>query len=87
MTVALNDTAVAGAVPAPTPEAIEITRNFIFESLMETADLAASHAVSLREAASRGDTRTCEMHIRQLRACILAAIGTYKDLNRNGGAK
>lgn len=72
---------------SPSPEAISAGRALVFEAIMEAADLAASHASSLYEAAYRGDERTVEMHLRSLRKCVLAAIADFKDLKNEGGAR
>jgi hypothetical protein len=56
-----------------------------FESVVETVDLAASYARSASEAAWRGDRMTLEVHLRQLRLCVIAAIQTFKELGDCAG--
>jgi hypothetical protein len=65
--------------------ALSAVRDFIWDDLVRTADLAGSYARSLAEAAFRGDRRTAEVHIRQLRSCVVTAIQDFKDLVDDGG--
>jgi hypothetical protein len=71
-------------------EAISAARDLAFEALVETASLGESYARSLSEAAWRGDRTTVELHIRQWRSCLLAAIDAFKQLDvveaRGGGS-
>jgi hypothetical protein len=62
-------------------EAIAAVRDLAFEGLVEAGSLAESYARSLTEAAWRGDRSTVEVHLRQLRACIVAAIDVFKQLD------
>src|SRR5271169_610412 len=61
----------------PTPEAMAAARDLAFESLIEVGSLAESYSRSLTEAAWRGDQPTVEIHLRQLRACVLACIDFF----------
>jgi hypothetical protein len=66
---------------SPSPEAIAAARDLAFEGLVEAGSLAESYSRSLSEAAWRGDRLTVEVHLRQLRACVLAAIDAFKGLD------
>jgi hypothetical protein len=74
----------------PSPEAIRAARDLTYEALVETAALAESDSRSLVEAAWRADSATVETHLRQLRACVVAAIDVFKMPNgvekKGGGA-
>ena len=73
----------------PSPEAVAAAHDLAFEALVETAALAESYARSLREAAWRAEAVTVKTHVLQLRACIVAVIGTFKeleDVEKIGGA-
>ncbi len=74
----------------PSAAAIAAARDLVFDGLIETSSLAESYSRSLAEAAWRGDRSTVEVHLRQLRACILASIGIFKQLDgveaKGGGA-
>ena len=63
------------------PTAIGAARDLIFEALTETGSLAESYSRSLTEAAWRGDQSTVEVHLRQLRACVVASIDFFKHLD------
>lgn len=63
------------------PETFAAARDLAFESLIETGSLAESYARSLTEAAWRGDRSTVEIHLRQLRARVLACIDFFKRLD------
>lgn len=63
------------------PDAILAARDLIFEGLIEAGSLAESYSRSLTEAAWRGDQSTVEVHLRQLRACVVAGIGMFKELD------
>jgi hypothetical protein len=89
------DTAPTGSQAPPdsrsaSPGAIAAARDIAFEGLVEAGSLAESYSRSLAEAAWRGDRPTVEVHLRQLRACVVASIGIFKELNRveakGGGA-
>jgi hypothetical protein len=62
------------------PEAIAAARDLAFEGLVEAGSLAESYSRSLAEAAWRGDQATVEVHLRQLRDCVVAGIGIFKEL-------
>jgi hypothetical protein len=66
---------------APSSEAIAAARDLVFEGLIEAGSLAESYSRSLTEAAWRGDRSTVEVHLRQLRACIVTGIGIFKQLD------
>ena len=74
----------------PSAEAFETARDLVFDGLVEAGSLAESFSRSLAEAAWRGDRSTVEVHLRQLRACIVTSIGIFKQLDRieakGGGA-
>jgi hypothetical protein len=74
----------------PSAEAMATARDLVFEGLVEAGSLAESYSRSLAEAAWRGDRSTVEVHLRQLRACIVASIGIFKQLDgveaKGGGA-
>jgi hypothetical protein len=63
----------------PSPELISAQRDQVFEEIERQADLAASYARSIGEAAFRGDQVTIIVHLRQLRECLLAMFATQKD--------
>ena len=65
----------------PSPQAVAAARDTTFEGLVETAALMESLARSLSEAAWRADRLTVEVHLRQLRACVLAGIDMFKMLD------
>jgi hypothetical protein len=56
-------------------------RDLIFEGLVEAGSLAESYSRSLTEAAWRGDRGTVEVHLRQLRSCVVAGIDFFKRLD------
>jgi hypothetical protein len=74
-------TALSEPKQAASPEAVSACRDLVFESLIETGSLAESYSRSLTEAAWRGDRSTVEVHLRQLRACVLAAIDIFKQID------
>jgi hypothetical protein len=63
----------------PSPELISALRDQVFEEIERQADLAASFARSLGEAAYRGDEMTTAVHLRQLRDCCVTMFKAYKD--------
>jgi hypothetical protein len=67
-------------IDPPSPEAVSAGHDLVFESLVEAGALAESFSRSLTEAAWRGDRATVEVHLKQLRACIIAGIGIFKQL-------
>jgi hypothetical protein len=77
-------------VESASAEAVAAGRDLVFEGLIEAGSLAESYSRSLTEAAWRGDRSTVEVHLRQLRACIVASIGIFKQLDgveaKGGGA-
>jgi hypothetical protein len=66
------------------PEAIAAARDLVFEGLVEAGSLAESYSRSLVEAAWRGDRSTVEIHLRQLRACVVVSIGIFKQIDGVG---
>ena len=74
----------------PCADAIAAARDLVFEGLVEAGSLAESYSRSMTEAAWRGDRSTVEVHLRQLRACTVALIGIFKQLDgveaKGGGA-
>ena len=62
------------------PAAISAARDLVFE-VVEAGSLAESYSRSLTEAAWRGDLSTVEVHLRQLRACVVTSIGIFKQLD------
>jgi hypothetical protein len=85
MTASLEIAKASSMAAGPSPEAVSACRDLVFESLIETGSLAESYGRSLAEAAWRGDRSTVEVHLRQLRACIVASIGIFKQLDGVGG--
>jgi hypothetical protein len=79
-----------GGPCGPSPDAIAAARDLVFEGLIEAGSLAESYSRSLTEAAWRGDRSTVEVHLRQLRACVVASIDIFKQLDdveaKGGGA-
>ena len=69
------------ASQGPSAEAIATARDLVFEGLVEAGSLAESYSRSLAEAAWRGDQSTVEVHLRQLRACVVASIGIFRQLD------
>jgi hypothetical protein len=70
-----------GPGPASSPAALSGCRDLVFEAIQEPLDLASSYALSAKEAAFRGSAATLEIHLRQLRICVVAAIQIYKELD------
>jgi hypothetical protein len=66
---------------APSAEAIAAARDLAFDAIVETASLSESYSRSLAEAGWRGDRATVEVHLKQLRSCVLAAIDAFKALD------
>jgi hypothetical protein len=75
---------VAVASGDASPEAIAAAHDLAFEGLVEAGSLAESYARSLTEAAWRGDRSTVEVHLRQLRACVVASIDMFKQIDGVG---
>jgi hypothetical protein len=65
----------------PSPELTAALRDQAFEALIENADLAASYARSIAEAAFRGEQVTAGVHLKQLRLCVLEMIQMFKALD------
>jgi hypothetical protein len=63
------------------PELVSALRDQAFEELERLGNRAASYSRSLAEAAYRGDEATVEVHLRQLRLCVLELIQLYKGLS------
>jgi hypothetical protein len=63
----------------PSQEAIAAARWQAFDTIGETADLAASYARSIGEAAYRRDQVELAVHIRQLIACVRSMARVYKE--------
>jgi hypothetical protein len=70
-----------GPTPVPSTAALSACRDLVFEAIQEPLNLASSYALSAREAAFRGSADTLEIHLRQLRTCVVAAIQIYKELD------
>ena len=72
------------------PEAVAAACYLAFEGLIEAGSLAESYSRSLAEAAWRGDRSTVEVHLRQLRSCVVTSIAIFKQLGaveaKGGGA-
>jgi hypothetical protein len=64
----------------PSADASATARDLVFEGLVETGSPAESYSRSPSEAAWRGDRSTVEVHLRQLRACVVTSIGIFKQL-------
>jgi hypothetical protein len=80
-----QDTALSVADQGASAGAISAARDLVFEGLIETGSLIESYGRSLSEASFRGDKLTVETHLRQLRACVVAAIGIFKQIDGVGG--
>jgi hypothetical protein len=65
----------------PSLEALAASRDLALEEIVDAASLAESYSRSLAEAAWRGDRLTVEVSLRQLRACVVASIGFFKQLD------
>ena len=74
----------------PSPDAVSAARDLAFEAICETCDCAASYATSACEAAYRGSQHALGVHLGELRICVVAAIGAFKELEagalKDGGA-
>ena len=83
----LDAAAEAGAV-IPTGNSLRDAQmaEHQFDAIMDMMVLVESYAVSAREAAYRRDKKTADVHLTQLRLCIIAARDTLKDI-KNGGKK
>ena len=74
-------------MPSALDDVKAVLRNQGFEELIENADTGASYMRSLGEAAYRGDAVTVGVHLKQLRALVVAMIKTYKeDVDGQDGA-
>lgn len=63
----------------PSQEAIAEARWQAFDTIGETADLMASYARSIGEAAYRRDQVELAVHIRQVIACARSMAQVYRD--------
>ena len=74
-------------MPSALDDVKAVLRNQGFEELIENADQAASYCRSIGEAAYRGDALTVGVHLKQLRALVVAMIKTFKeDVDGQDGA-
>ena len=64
---------------ALSPGALE-SDELALDELFDNFGVIESLAISGREASRRGDRLTVETHLRQLRALLVAAIGTFKSI-------
>jgi hypothetical protein len=64
----------------PSEAAIQAVDALRLEGIVEFCDLAASYARSASEAAFRNDRLTLRTHLMQLRACVVEALKTHKEL-------
>jgi hypothetical protein len=76
-----------GPAPAPSPAVLSACRDLIFEALVDVCDRASSYAHSVSEAAWRGDEHTVNVHVRQLRDCIVEANKLRNELAAQSGNK
>lgn len=65
---------------APSEAAISAAADSYFEFIAEKADLAASYARSVGEAAWRGDRATVGVHLKQLRLTAIALLQAYNEI-------
>lgn len=63
----------------PSQEALAAARWQAFDTIEETADLAASFARSIGEAAYRGDQFEVAVHLRQLIGCVRSMANVYRE--------
>jgi hypothetical protein len=68
------------AQSSPSAAATATARNLVFEAAREVAELSTSYAVSLTEAAHRGDEVTFGVHLAQLRACFVELVKLRDEL-------
>ena len=72
--------------PVPAMKVEQVCRDLVFEALVDTASLTESFAISLREAAWRGDERLVRLYLAQCRSTLLTAISQYKQLETGATA-
>lgn len=72
---------------ASSDAAVRAASDLCYEFIVEHSELAASYARSAGEAAWRGDHRTLEMHLRQLRLTLIAVLQTFKEIAPTEGEK
>lgn len=70
----------------PSQEAIAEAKWQAFQTIEETADLMASYARSIGEAAYRGDEIELGVHIRQVIACARSMARVYREIIGGNGA-
>lgn len=62
---------------APSTEAVSAARDLAFEALMDEAEMVASYARSIGEAAFRGDELTVGVHLRQTRLRLIEMLRIF----------
>jgi hypothetical protein len=67
--------------------AVSAVNDLCLEAIIEFADLAASYARSVSEAAWRADYDTSRVHLAQLRLTVIAALQTLKEIAPIEGEK
>ena len=67
-------------IALPSAEAISAANDLAYEAIVDTADLAVSYAISVREAAWRRDSQVVRIHLEQLRLATITAIQAYKTI-------
>jgi hypothetical protein len=70
----------ATSAAEPPPALVDALDNLRLDAIVETTDLAASLALSAREAAWRGDRITLRVHLLQLRLSVIETLKTFKEL-------
>jgi hypothetical protein len=74
--------ASAPSVGTPSPEAVAVADEFIFDELYNTFELIRSYATSAREAAGRGDRDEIRLRLRvQLRDAFRHAVEVHDLLS------
>jgi hypothetical protein len=71
----------------PSDRAARAGNDLRYEFLVESCSLAESYARSASEAAWRGDYRTLDVHLRQLRLSVIAALQTFNEIAPADGEK
>ena len=61
------------------PELVSVLRDQAFDEIEHVANKAASYSRSISEAAFRGDDVEVLVHLKQLKACLISMIRTYKE--------
>ena len=72
---------------SPAANAVDVCDDTRRELIIEAAELAGSYARSAAEAAWRDDRDELGVHLRQLRACVIAALKTFNELAPADGEK